>query len=397
MTELTADLLVRACGDDSRDAGIAIRAQLEPIAGDGAPVKPAIYAGGVYQQDRRWTGEGTERRVVDAIVIDNVPSQANRLEAALKDAAGDLGIPQIVLDLSSVGELPPHLPRQISSLEFPHRQADAYLRDCTVKGQAFARTDIGAALLAATADNPSALYEWFPQALLFGYWQSHLGKKASQAKLARSWVSEIVGFEPAAVGTKIDGLKGDPLNLNVDEEIRFDEDNQANWELVAGSKKEAKSGKKERLAHIGHGQIPFKKAELSPAAVSFRSIEQLATVTFPSLRRIWTGDDQSSATGRALLVSLGLLAHARAFGRPFSLRSGCDLRPRSVAWTWLGADRDDALAPLSIDAAQALFADCVAAAEAAGLPVGSKWVTELIVEPSDALAGVIRSSWPAED
>ena len=48
-------------------------------------MKPAIYAGGVYQHDRRWRGAGEERHLVDAIVIDNVPSQANRLEAALAE------------------------------------------------------------------------------------------------------------------------------------------------------------------------------------------------------------------------------------------------------------------------------------------------------------------------
>ena len=38
-------------------------------------------------------------------------------------------MPELVLDFSDVGSLPAHLPRRLSSLEFPHRNADAYLRD----------------------------------------------------------------------------------------------------------------------------------------------------------------------------------------------------------------------------------------------------------------------------
>src|SRR5205807_2877406 len=128
---------------------------------------------------------------------DNVASQANRLEAALEGLREGFGLPELVLDLSAVTSLPPHLPRRISGFRFPHRHADAYLRDAMAGESRFQDTPTGTALLGATADEPVALYEWFPQSLLFGYWQSHLGKKRSQAKLARSWVSEIVGYDPA--------------------------------------------------------------------------------------------------------------------------------------------------------------------------------------------------------
>ena len=50
------------------------------------------------------------------IVIDNVPSQANRLEEALRRHRESIKIPELVLDLSDVGNLPAHLPRRLSSL-----------------------------------------------------------------------------------------------------------------------------------------------------------------------------------------------------------------------------------------------------------------------------------------
>ena len=83
---ISVDRLIDACREESFEAGVSITTQLEPLAGDGAPVKPAIYEGGTYQHDVRWRGVGDERRRVDAVVIDNVPSQANRIEEALRRA-----------------------------------------------------------------------------------------------------------------------------------------------------------------------------------------------------------------------------------------------------------------------------------------------------------------------
>jgi len=245
--DLDAGVLIAACSDGSADAGITIMSVLEPLGGPGSPVKPAGYAGGQFQADRRWWGGGADRRPVDVLVIDNEPSQANRLEAAMEQRRAELGLPEIVLDLTSVGALPPHLPGQISSFRFPHRNADAYLRDAMLDGNKFLNTEVGAAIFGATADKPEALLQWFPQALLFGFWQSHLGKR-SQAKLARAWTSEIVGVEPAAASVHRLGLKGDPLNLNVADSVDVNPDAAEDWQFSTKGKK---------LADVGHGQVPF--------------------------------------------------------------------------------------------------------------------------------------------
>ena len=52
-------------------------------------------------------------------------------------------VPELVLDLSDLSDLPAHLPRRLSCLEFPHRNADAYLRDAKLGGQDFIKTDLG--------------------------------------------------------------------------------------------------------------------------------------------------------------------------------------------------------------------------------------------------------------
>ena len=136
--------------------------------------------------DRRWASSADEAPT-QVIVIDNVPSQANRLEEAIRRHRESIRVPEMVLDISEVKGLPVHLPRRLSSLEFPHRNADAYLRDARLDDIDFTRTDLGRALFGATPQTCGPLMAWFPQALLYGFWQSHLGKKRQNTKHARAW------------------------------------------------------------------------------------------------------------------------------------------------------------------------------------------------------------------
>src|SRR5690606_28757614 len=151
------------------------------------------------------------------------------------------------------------------------------------------------------------------------------------------------------------------LNLSVDETVQYDKDDllAKPWRRVEGSTRSSgqRGAKKKEnaLSNIGHGQVPFRTSEAALAGVSFAAINQRATVSFASLRRVATGDRDADAAGRALLVSLGLLAHVTAFGRAFSLRSGCDLRPVRTRWTWLGADGDEEIAVLDHESAVELF------------------------------------------
>lgn len=397
-TTLDLDTLLSGCADDSFDDGLRIDTELEPLSGPGGSVKPAIYAGGQYQQDKRWASS-TDSEPTPVIVIDNVPSQANRLEQALLRDRDATPIPDLVLDLGQVPHLPAHLPRRISSLEFPHRNADAYLRDSRLGDTDFVKTDIGRSVFAATAQTCGALMAWFPQALLYGFWQSHLGKKASNAKHARAWVSEIVGWNPATTDTRTFGLKGDPLNLSVEESVLSNPAHRTRWHF--GSKAEGggtadKGAKKDKLSEIGHGQVPFTGSDAAPAAVSFARVTQRATLSFAQLRRISLGSEHSreaDTAARALLVATGLHAHVLAFARGFALRSGAELRPRATTGTWLGADSDTPCDIGDSDATRRLLATARGHAASAGVPLDG-WGKQVMLTPKDNLLKAIRSTWP---
>ena len=385
--------LLAGCADDSFDDGIRMDSVLEPLSGPGGVVKPAVYKGGIYQHDRRWAspddGEPTQ-----VIVIDNVPSQANRLEEALRRNRAATSIPEFVLDLSELAHLPAHLPRALSSLQFPHRNADAYLRDAELDGKDFLKTELGRAIFGATAQTCGPLIAWFPQALLYGFWQSHLGKKRQNTKHARAWVSEIIGWQPASTETRALGLKGDALNLNTDDDVTFNPDDRTTWEVSGAAG--APGAKKDKLSEIGHGQVPFMGNDASAAAVSFARVTQRATVSFAQLRRVSLGGDseEADAAVRALLVALGLHAHLLAFGRGFALRSGAELRPVSTAVTWLGADGDEPIDLGGVETTRTLLESAREHAVSQGVPLDGWGAPATRLTPKANLSAALRSTWP---
>ncbi len=393
---INLEALLAGCADDSFDDGIRIDTELVPLAGPGGPVKPAVYEGGAYQTDRRWAAPG-DAEATPVIVIDNVPSQANRLEDALRRHRDSTSIPELVLDLSKLEHLPAHLPRRLSSLQFPHRSADAYLRDARFGDQDFIKTELGRAIFGATAPACGPLMAWFPQALLYGFWQSHLGKKGHNSKHARAWVSEIIGWQPATTETKVLGLKGDPLNLNTDEAVTSNPDDRTKWDVGKGERVEG--GKNDKLSEIGHGQVPFMGADATSASVSFARVTQRATVSFAQLRRIGLGDRsvEADTAARALLVALGLHAHQLAFGRGFALRSGADLRPTATTVTWLGSGGDEACDLGDADVTCELLRSAREHAESVKVPLDGWNEQPPVLLPKDNLLSAIRSTWPELD
>src|SRR5262245_26462123 len=114
-----SDLLGRLT-DACRGRGNALRVvtHLEPVGGPGDKVFPATYEGAKYATERRRI-DGQE---VEAVLLDSVQSQANRMEAALLEAVrrGDCELP--VLEVT--------IPRSrgdsvVTSLDAPHRVFDA--------------------------------------------------------------------------------------------------------------------------------------------------------------------------------------------------------------------------------------------------------------------------------
>jgi CRISPR-associated protein Csb1 len=197
-SKLTLSVLTEAVAGGA----VAIRAvtRLMPAGGPTDKVFPPTYV----KDKQSVTKYALEARKVDGrevqtVLLDSVASQANRIEEALLEQSrrGQLPIPVIAVDFTSVDELADL--GQITSLQAPHRVADALLRDSVdEKGTPFRQTAVGKACTDARPNHATAMYQYCPTALLFGVWDSTGPRGGLGAKFQRVLVSEIVGYDVVA-------------------------------------------------------------------------------------------------------------------------------------------------------------------------------------------------------
>jgi CRISPR-associated protein Csb1 len=351
MTSTTYERLAAAMTGTSDDAGIRFTTTFDPAGGSGARVMPPTYAGGTYLTAERLVG-GDEP--VPTVLLDSFQSQANRVEEALLDARDDGRIALPLFEMKA--DIGPWFLR-LTSLDMPHRYADAYLRDSTIDGVRFDKTEIGAALRVATPEDATSLYRYDPVSLVLGAWNSH--RKGRQPKFARSYKSEVIGLNPEAEQRR--GGRLDPINLTGGVNGVGDGD----WAFSATGEKKAKG---ERLSEIGHGNALAKDG--SPGGFTVSEARRIGFLSFAALGRLRFRDASAEATAaaRTALAALALAGDRLAFDRAgVVFRSGCELTLRAdeVAWEMRGG-RTEPL-ELGVVAALDLFAEAVSEAKRLGL------------------------------
>ncbi len=445
MPELSFDILQRAVGGPAAAFRTYIR--LQPAGGPGSKVFPPTYSGGVYAMEHRRINEkkmidgkevlvGTE---VPAVLLDSVQSQANRLEEALRNAWEEerLRMPMIYTDFSAVPlESATEEVRRsvrevgrITTLDAPHRIADAIMRDSvTADGRAF--RDAYARAFEANLRNATALFELCPAALVFGTWDSTGSRGGLGNKFARSLVSEIVGIN-AVAGVRTSS-RIDPLAISskvpiyarnvggwtaLEAEARHDDKS----ELVKYSSK----GGKGNPSAVNHSNVTPDHARYSSDDISDKNrktpdplrpgkdIEvgafkaggvtidyalQIAVLSLPALRRLRfpsaNGPNaERNHAARTVLAALGLVAIAEQFQQGAFLRSRCDLVPETpdltVECVRSATVTDDDRYSLSPQIAIQLLDQAVEAAAHCDLP----WPTQPIpLVPSADLVGLVAES-----
>jgi len=380
---LTLDILKEAVTGSA--AAFRCRAMLQPAGGEGDKVFPPTYAGAVYATEKRRLPGRDEP--VDCVLLDSVQSQANRMEEALQQAVdeGRVNIPVIEVDFSG-SEFLTEVGR-ITSLQAPHRIADAILRDSLLKGQPFRKSDIGKRIDSVSLSNATPLYELCPTALIFGMWDSTGPKGGNGAKFARAMVSEIVGID-AVYGVKTSS-RIDPLQIRA--AVKVAKSTDGSWKIAEDSKAKNAIAPSE----VNHGNIPPDIADAG--GVTIASAEQMVVLSLPALRRLHFPVDSgkptpvADAAGRTVLAALGLCAATLAAEKGFDLRSRCLLWPnKQLSWEILFRPGDEPTkVSLDADTAIGLLNEAVAAAENAGL----KWTGDhLILKPSPQLVELVKKS-----
>lgn len=362
------DLRLAAALEGDR-ALIRIRTTYQPAGGDGARIYPPTYPAdpgkSPYVMETR-TVDGAERHDV---LLDGVPSQANRGELALLKGlrGGRFQIPLLEINHKGAASV------VLTSLELPHRFADAYLRDSEIDGVKFDQTELGKAFQAASTDDMTTLFQHDPGSVVFGAWNSH--RKGRQAKFPRIYSSEIVGWDPQ-VGERMAG-RMDPLNLTGNAKRDGEE-----WSFVAVGEKV----KGERLSEIGHGNIAPNPAH---GGVTITSAQRFATVSFAGLDRLGLGEasHEVSVAARTALAAYALLADRLAFtAASLWLRSGCELVTIDDTLEWVNRGGSADSFTLNTADAIALFTYAARVVADAGLPFSLATVR---LTPGKSLAAAI--------
>lgn len=358
---------------------------LQPLEGPGGKIFPATYSGGVYATEKRRIKEPTgEERVVDCVVIDSVQSQSNRAEEALKSAIerGKISLPLIEIDFSIANAKFRNPIPNLTSLDVPHRLADAILRDSELTdGTRFSKSEYAKRWSRSNLWDATAVYELCPTALVFGMWGSPEKPGGLGAKFERSYVSEIVAIDVERV-EKRQGFRIDPIGSS--KSVLLKEKSDGTYEVGNG---------KLRPSELNHGNIPF---DSSNGGIVCRYVEQTTVVSLGALRKLRFPINGSQSAeindaGRAVLAALALCSGVLASEMGTSLRSRCNIVPTSDReWELIDKPgKSPKSFQLDSEGAIRLLQRAIGNAESAGL----HWMNEkLSLRPSKELAELVRQS-----
>lgn len=437
-------------------AAFRCKRRLQPAGGEGDKVFPPTFAGAVYAVEQRRV-PGREQPIT-CVLLDSVQSQANRMELALQEAldAGKIELPILVVDFTqhgptgdveadkAAGKLIDAIGK-ITSLQVPHRLADAILRDSQVNGVDFRKSDKGRALNTVSLANATPLFELCPTALLFGMWDSTGPKGGLGPKFERAMVSEIVGIG-AEFGVRTQS-RIDPLITSAKGLVLYQK-RGGGWTLdetqaVVQNGRPVKLGKDGKVSEANLGNVtpafhkygegaegldplrsgsvnvdytiranadeffvknrskaeasPAREGQIAPGGVTIEYAEQVTTLSLICLRRLrfpinGEADTEVDVAARTVLAALGLCAATLAFESGMGLRSRCLLWPEG-AMEWELLDQPGAPAkPYSLTSQTAinLLTHAIEAAKNKNLP----WTKNPLppLEPSPDLLKLVRLS-----
>lgn len=369
----------------------------QPAGGAGDKIFPPTYEGGKYAVEQRIIEDG---EVVDCVLLDSVQSQANRMELALLDAmrAGDIQLPLLTVRFND-----PRLrrPLTVTSLEAPHRAADALLRDSLCGGVMFRKSEKGRLLDDADVRNATGLFGLNPTALVYGLWDSTGPRRGLGAKFPRALVSEIIGFRAQAgrrTSSRIDPaqimLAAGPVY-----ERRDPGDAEPEWtrdaeRAVRDKNQPRKLGKDGKPSEVNHGNVT---PTIKDGGFTIARALQTTVLSLPALRRLRfplgdqpESDPKRDVAARAALAALGLLGATLADEAGTDLRSRCLLVP-TEPFTWEilgvpGASPERFL--LDGKSAVALFNTALEKARRSELP----WEGEITLQPTEELLLLVARS-----
>ena len=345
---------------------IRVTVKLFPASGDGGKVFPPTYEGGKYAKESRLMEDGS---IQNTVLLDSVQSQANRMEIALLEAikSGNVKMPLLRVDFGDIKGLKP-----ISTLETPHRIADAIFRESLVGNIPFRDSEIGKAFVESNVRNATGMFQYCPHALVFGVWDS-TGSTGMGNKFQRIITSEIIGVD-VHYGVKTES-RIDPIIMGGGKTEIYETAN-GGWtvdpaEAARDDGKPKKYGKK--VSELNLGNIPPSIKELG-GGVTLGYAMHTAVISIPAIRRLHfpvNGNDspETDKRGRSVILLLALASIKHAIDQGYDLRSRCLLIPRGEPrYEYIDNEGNVSEFTLTTSDSDKMLNDAIDSARKAGLP-----------------------------
>lgn len=393
-TTLTLDELKQAVAGHA--AAFRCVTDYQPAGGPGDKIFPPTYEGGKYATELRHI----DGRDIPCVLVDSVQSQANRMELALLEArrAGRIDLPLITVRFDDENLLKKF---SVSSLEAPHRIADAILRDSLLDGVIFRKSAKGQILDNADARNATGLFRLCPTALIFGLWDSTGPRGGMGAKFQRALVSEMIGYD--AVPGKKTSSRIDPVQMLLNAGPLFARgvinDDAPSWtpeESAAAREKNQplKLGKDGKPSEANHGNVT---PSITDGGFTVSKVRQTTVLSLAALRRLrfpldgtLDADTKVDHAARTVLAALGLAAATLSREEGADLRSRCQLFPtEAFVWQLLDTPGTEPKSyAMDGSAAVKLLGEAIAEAQILGLP----WEGDITLTPHPDLVSLVRKS-----
>ena len=372
----------------------------QPAGGPGDKVFPPTYEGGKYATEERIHPETGEVR--PCVLLDSVQSQANRMELGLLEAHREdkVRLPMLVARFDQDELLKKFT---VTSLEAPHRIADALFRDSLLNGKTFDKSDKGSVLNSMSVGNATELFGLCPTGLIFGLWYSTGPRGGQGAKFQRAIVSEVIGYD--AIQGKKTSSRIDPAGIEKvatlyerseasDSKPAWTLDDASAVMVGRGNRRGPKKWKGDGApSEANHGNI---LPTIADGGFTISKARQTTVLSLSALRRLRfplngsvDSDQEVDIAARTALAALGLAAGslARTDG---DLRSRCHLfADNEPVWELLDRPgKTPETFELDPDDALKLLAEAISDARSKGLP----WEGEIELTPSSELVELVKRS-----
>lgn len=358
MREITLEDL-NAAARSGGAGSLAVRIELEPAAGPDGIVAPAKYVdprgNATYVYEKRYVGEPEAQKVV---LIDSPTSFKNRVEETITEAQrtgeGLLAtMPRVTVEYGDDAEK-----KVFYDSQLPHRGFDGHIRVGSHDGEPMSKIPEYANARNSTLENLLPMFEFSPETVLFGGWDSTRSK--NQLRIPSVLTGEMYGVLAEQNDDPVvhrAGARIDPVGASVKVSEKTDRE-----KIVADSidlSKNTKEGfvKGGKGSVIGLGAIPPNASRGVLDGVSVRRIVSSRVLSFTMLRTFHFGKGAEGDAAIRTLIAAALLRAMAGYDENPVVRANCALTETSKPSVVLNKryGEKEEIEPLTVQATEKLL------------------------------------------